>query len=299
MTLASSKRAKEKSGKTGKKCSPGEDADMGDARLMNHNRDLDKRLKLEMLAKEARGTLKLLKSRFSGSYRSGNLLVDELIPIDKTRPFWQEFLRIEELKDQRLKQLDSNYIAKNVSDGYKYSVPGTEWRDYLITEHGLSQNSVVFDYGCGGFRLGAPLIDFLHSGNYIGFDLSRFFYENGGQRYLEELGLSSKINGVVETQGRRLNKFEEYVRPDFVISMNTLMHVSDDELDTFFFNISGLASETTKILIDFLPSLFPLKKNSLTFGHRFKTLNKAMSKHGLSLVRLYGHTMLLRKDNIT
>ena len=275
------------------------DADMGDARLINHNRDLDKRLKLEMLAKEARGTLKLLKSRFSGSYRSGNLLVDELVPIDKTRPFWQEFLRIEELKDQRLKQLDSNYIAKNVSDGYKYSVPGTEWRDYLITEHGLTENSVVFDYGCGGFRLGAPLIDFLHSGNYIGFDLSRFFYENGGQRYLEELGLSSKINGVVETQGRRLNKFEEYVRPDFVISMNTLMHVSDDELDTFFFNISGLASETTKVLIDFLPSLFPLKKNSLTFGHRFKTLNKAMSKHGLSLVRLYGHTMLLRKDNIT
>lgn len=275
------------------------DADTGDARLMNHNRALDKRLKLEMLAKEARGTLKLLKSRFSGSYRSGNLLVDELIPIDKTRPFWQEFLRIEELKDQRLKQLDSNYIAKNVSDGYKYSVPGTEWRDYLIKEHGLTENSVVFDYGCGGFRLGAPLIDFLHSGNYIGFDLSCFFYENGGQRYLEELGLSSKINGVVETQGRRLNKFEEYVTPNFVISMNTLMHVSDDELDTFFFNISGLASETTKILIDFLPSLFPLKKNSLTFGHSFKTLNKAMSKHGLSLVRLYGHTMLLEKDNIT
>ena len=265
------------------------------ARISDYIRDLKRLLRIEIFIKEIKGTFKVIRSRVAGSFRQGNLDVDRSEPIDKKLPFWREFIRIEKLKDERLKELNSGYIAKNVSGGNQYSEVGLDWLRFLIKEHGLSPECKVFDYGCGGFRLGAPVINFLEAGKYTGFDITDFFFENGGRQYLENLGIGDKVGEIAVTSGTRIASKEYSNNPDMIFSMNTLMHVGRDELDTYFFNISHLASDKTKIFIDFLPALWMVRKNSLTFAYSFRCISTSMKRHGLSLVRLYGNTMLIRK----
>ena len=54
----------------------------------------------------------------------------------------------------------------------------TELLDILLT-HGLKPQHVVVDYGCGSFRLGKALIQYLEPGHYWGLDVIDEFLESG------------------------------------------------------------------------------------------------------------------------
>ncbi|WP_084960052.1 class I SAM-dependent methyltransferase [Thermoactinospora rubra] len=74
--------------------------------------------------------------------------------------------------------------------------------DYLV-EHGLKPEHRMLEIGCGNLRAGRLFIDYLHTGNYYGIDISPdILFE--AQATLERYGLAAKLPHLTPVRDLRL-----------------------------------------------------------------------------------------------
>lgn len=63
----------------------------------------------------------------------------------------------------------------------------------FLKNRGVTPDNYVLDVGCGSFRVGVHLVDYLDAGHYYGIDLSTYLMDIGYRRELGSLNLQHKL----------------------------------------------------------------------------------------------------------
>jgi cyclopropane fatty-acyl-phospholipid synthase-like methyltransferase len=124
----------------------------------------------------------------------------------------------------------------------------TELLDILLT-HGLKPEHVVVDYGCGSFRLGKALIEYLAPGNYWGLDVTDEFFSTGMELLEPELKLTKRPHAHVITSENLAVARD--ARPDFIISWHVCSKVPPARLPDYFGKITSLMGPGSLALVHF------------------------------------------------
>ena len=94
---------------------------------------------------------------------------------------------------------DEEAVGGEVAAGRHREIVGGLWDEIgtlqfeFRKEHGLTPNDYILDVGCGSFRVGVHLIDYLNPGHYYGIDMSRDLLDAGYKRELRPLDLQRKL----------------------------------------------------------------------------------------------------------
>jgi len=154
-----------------------------------------------------------------------------------------------------------DYYARSIAGllrrGYKHPAIGARARtvrepsellDILLT-HGLQPHHVVVDYGCGSFRLGKALVEYLEPGKYWGLDLVQDFLTAGveflGPRLMAEKAPHPRLitpENLVETRA---------AQPDFIVSWHVCSKVPPSRQSDYFGKIVGLMGPRSTALVHF------------------------------------------------
>jgi SAM-dependent methyltransferase len=250
------------------------------------------RLKKVMVLRELRGTLHVIRSRIRYLAKPGNLGAEEAATSDPKSSYRSFYIEVEKEKMRRLRKLRGDGIAKNVVDARVADASGQRWLEFLV-DRGLKRTDRVLEYGCGSLRLGKSVIEFLESGHYVGLDITDFFYLAGIENYLGQALLEARKPrfGVIGSEEH------ERIRRDFKFDVGfstlALMHVPPAEMDEYFRNVLGLMHADSVFYFDFQPSLFALKKNSLTWGVPFRLVRRAVDRSGGNLTHVHGNLFKL------
>jgi hypothetical protein len=202
---------------------------------------------------------------------------------------------VEKEKLRRLRKLQGDRIAKNVMDVRVADASGQRWLEFLI-KSGLKRSDRVLEYGCGSLRLGKSVIEFLEPEHYFGLDITDFFYLAGIENYLGQALLETKkpLFGVIGSDQHVRLKFD--FKFDIGFSTLALMHVPPAEIDEYFRNVLELMHPDSVFYFDFQPSLFALKKNSLTWGVPFRLVRRAASRFGGRVTHVHGNLFKLTTE---
>ncbi len=249
-------------------------------------------LKKVMVLRELRGTFHVFRSRIRYLAMPGNLGAEEAATSDAKSSYRSFYIEVEKEKMRRLRKLRGESIAKNVVDTRVADASGQRWLEFLVSS-GLKSSDRVLEYGCGSLRLGKSVIQFLEPGHYVGLDITDFFYLAGVENYLGQALLEARKPrfGVIGSEEH------ERIRCDFKFDVGfstlALMHVPPNEMDEYFRNVLGLMHADSVFFFDFQPSLFTLKKNSLTWGVPFRLVRRAAGRCGGRLVHVHGNLFKL------
>jgi SAM-dependent methyltransferase len=117
----------------------------------------------------------------------------------------------------------------------------------LVRYAGLTPESRVIDYGCGTFRVGIHMIEFLNQGHYQGLDVSRELLDVGmqmlGQELIrEKLPTAAVIDAGVIAEAIRF-------KADCVFSIAVATHVHPREAGTYFTNLQRLTAQPGAVLL--------------------------------------------------
>lgn len=97
------------------------------------------------------------------------------------------------------KYYDLGGFKKYFHPGYHRGIVGGYWDEIgklqfdFLKNRGLAPDNRILDVGCGSFRVGVHLVDFLDAGNYYGIDLSAYLINSGYKRELGPLKLRRKL----------------------------------------------------------------------------------------------------------
>lgn len=125
---------------------------------------------------------------------------------------------------------------EQIEKGAYRGVVGGNWEvtqkitiDYLI-KNGLKKENVLLDLGCGPFRNGVAIINYLESGNYYGLDVSADLVKAGYEKEIKPLGLDVKFpkKNVVTNQSFSLGKFKD-VNFDVMLAVSLFTHLPKEE----------------------------------------------------------------------
>ena len=250
------------------------------------------RLKKVMALRELRGTLHVIRSRIRYVSKPGNLGAEEAAKSNPKSSYRSFYIEVEKEKMLRLRKLWGEAVAKNVVDTGVADASGLRWLEFLV-DSGLKRSHRVLEYGCGSLRLGKSVIEFLEPERYVGLDITDFFYLAGIENYLGGVLLEAKKPwfGVIGSDEH------ERIRGDFKFDIGfstlALMHVPPAEIDEYFRNVLELMHSTSVFYFDFQPSLFVLKKNSLTWGVPFRLVSRAAGRNGGRVVHVHGNLFRL------
>ena len=241
-----------------------------------------------MFLRELRGTLHVIRSRIRYIFKPGNLGAESVAVSSPKSSYRSFYIEVEKEKMNRLQKIKGHGIAKNVMDSQVADASGQRWLDFL-KDTGLKPSDRVLEYGCGSLRLGKSVIAFLAPGKYVGLDITDFFYMVGIENYLGQALLESKkprfevIGSAGHEEIRHGYKF------DIGYSTLALMHVPPAELGEYFRNVHELMNSNSVFYFDFQPSLFVLKKNSLTWGVPFRLIESAAQRSGGKVAHVHGN----------
>jgi SAM-dependent methyltransferase len=124
----------------------------------------------------------------------------------------------------------------------------TELLDILL-RHGLQPDHVVVDYGCGSFRLGKALIEFLEPGKYWGLDVTADFLDAGMALLEPELKAAKRPNARV-IDAANLAETRQ-AAPRYIISWHVCSKVPPARLPDYFGKIVSLMSPGSIALVHF------------------------------------------------
>jgi hypothetical protein len=250
------------------------------------------RLKKVMVLRELRGTLHVIRSRIRYIFKPGNLGAEEAATSNPKASYRSFYIEVEKEKMRRLRKIRGDGIAKNVVDTRVADASGQRWLEFLVSS-GLTGSDRVLEYGCGSLRLGKSVIEFLEPGHYLGLDITDFFYLAGIKNYLGQTLLETKRPqfGVIGSEEHK--KIRADFKFDIGFSTLALMHVPPAEIDEYFRNVMELMHSDSVFYFDFQPSLFALKKNSLTWGVPFRLVRRAAGRFGGRLAHVHGNLFKL------
>ena len=250
------------------------------------------RLKKVMVLRELLGTLHIMRSRFRYLSKPGNLGAEEVAISDPKSSYRTYYIEVEKEKMRRMRKQRGEGIAKNVIDTRVADASGQSWLQFLVG-CGLKPSDRVLEYGCGSLRLGKRMIEFLEPGHYVGLDITDFFYAAGIENYLGQSTLEAKkpLFAVIDSEEhKRIGRSFKF---DVGFSTLALMHVPPAEIDEYFRNVLGLMHSKSVFYFDFQPSLFALKKNSLTWGMPFRLVRRAAGRFDGRLAHIHGNLFKL------
>ena len=147
--------------------------------IINYLRKFDW-LRNNTFQKEVFVTISIIQAIKKYKENPANLNAEETTSRDD-QDFKSFFIQVEEEKLKRVREVNMNYVAKNVGDVEKAEKSGNAWIEYLQS-NGLEKSSKVLDYGCGGLRLGKSMIEYLDPGKCTGVDITDLFLKSGGLR---------------------------------------------------------------------------------------------------------------------
>jgi cyclopropane fatty-acyl-phospholipid synthase-like methyltransferase len=124
-------------------------------------------------------------------------------------------------------KLNAEQIAKNAHRG----VVGGNWdktREITmkyLKKAGLKKSHNLLDLGCGSFRNGIAIIDYLNNANYYGQDICPDLIKAGYEKELKPLGLDAKLpkKNLASNKSFALSKFK--VKFDFVLAVSLFSHL--------------------------------------------------------------------------
>ena len=254
--------------------------------IINYLRKFDC-LRNNTFQKEFFGTIGIIQSIKKYKENPANLNAEETTSRDD-QDFKSFFIQVEEEKLKRVREVNKNYVAKNVTDVEIAGMRGNAWIEYLQS-HDLEKSSTVLDYGCGGLRLGKSMIEYLDPGKYTGVDITDLFLNSGGLTFLGEQNLVSKEPFFSVIDSPHYNTEIGLKKFDFIYSTMVVMHVPPAELESYFRKVLNHMHSKSLFFFDFQPSLFTFKKNSLTWGYSYRKIYSIIKDAGAKSEVAFGN----------
>jgi hypothetical protein len=149
----------------------------------------------------------------------------------------------------------------------------TELLDILLT-HGLKPGHVVVDYGCGSFRLGKALIQYLDPGHYWGLDVIDDFLESGMALLEPEFKAEKRPNARVINDANLAEAAR--AQPDFIISWHVCSKVPPNRLVDYFGKIVALMNPTGVALVHFPESAKRLRQSRFSWAESRQAIADAL-----------------------
>jgi hypothetical protein len=149
----------------------------------------------------------------------------------------------------------------------------TELLDILLAQ-GLEPRHVVVDYGCGSFRLGKALIQYLDPGHYWGLDVIEEFLESGMAMLEPELKAAKRPNGRVIEPGNLADAAA--ARPDYIISWHVCSKVPPSRLTDYFGKIVSLMGPASLALVHFPEAEQRLRQSRFSWAESRATIGEAL-----------------------
>ena len=148
-----------------------------------------------------------------------------------------------------------------------------EKRDFqfqFLTRNGLKPDHFLLDFGCGTLRGGIPLIEYLDTGRYFGFDVRPDVLAIGRDE-LRDAGLEHKAPALFS--GARLPSAIPAGHFDFVWAFSVLIHLSDPVLEESLADLRRVLKPDGRFYANFDPRPiadgawreFPVSRRSLEF----------------------------------
>ncbi len=151
----------------------------------------------------------------------------------------------------------------------------TELLDILLT-HGLKPGQVVVDYGCGSFRLGKALIEYLDPGCYWGLDVIDEFLESGLALLDPALKDAKRPNARVIDAASLAETAA--AKPDFVISWHVCSKVPPGRLADYFGKIVSLLGPGGVALVHFPEAARRLRQSRFSWAETRQTIAAAIAE---------------------
>jgi hypothetical protein len=151
----------------------------------------------------------------------------------------------------------------------------TELLDILLG-HGLEPGHVVVDYGCGSFRLGKALIEYLEPAHYWGLDVIDEFLESGLALLEPELKSQKRPNARVINAANLAETAA--AKPDFVISWHVCSKVPPARLADYFGKIVSLLGPTGVALVHFPEAATRRRQSRFSWAENRDAIAAALRK---------------------
>lgn len=128
---------------------------------------------------------------------------------------------------------DLERTRRHVVSGQHRALAGGFWdeignlaRDFVIAQ-GLTPSMTFLDIGCGCFRVGVHLVDYLDAGHYFGIDLSEELLSAGYEQELRPLGLDLKLprRNLLCDDEFNFTRFENAPRFDMALALSLFTHL--------------------------------------------------------------------------
>jgi len=177
-----------------------------------------------------------------------------------------------------------------------------EFQSQFLREMGLEPQHYLLDIGCGTLRGGIPLIQYLHTGHYYGFDV--------WGKLIKEARKEVNVTGLEEKAPRlfalpTISHLEVDVSFDFIWAFSVLIHISDAVLDETLYFASRHLSEsgvfyanvnTAKRKKDGTWRGFPLVARPLDFYNQACDANDLVM-HDMGSLKELGHETNRKTDD--
>src|SRR5262245_44283063 len=127
------------------------------------------------------------------------------------------------------------------------SIEGANRSFFWLLRHGIQQNDMVVDYGCGTLRIGLLLIEFLDADRYVGMDIDERII-NLGRSTIPPTLVDSKRPTLELISPESLERIAAK-GPKWVFSKGVLQHVPPQELHEYFLRLSCLIHAGATVFI--------------------------------------------------
>ncbi|WP_435333058.1 class I SAM-dependent methyltransferase [Haloarchaeobius sp. TZWWS8] len=148
-----------------------------------------------------------------------------------------------------------------------------EWqKSQLFDRIEVKPDDRVLDVGCGIFRAGLPLLEFLDEGKYYGCDISERALEAGRERL--------KNNGVNPARAGRIwqnedLRFQDVPEIDIVWSQSVVTHLPREQAREFFSSLDQLLSDDGEAWISYYRGeVHKPKFQTVNFRYTVEELNE-------------------------
>ncbi len=119
---------------------------------------------------------------------------------------------------------------------------------YIVSQ-GMRPEHCFLDVGCGALRGGWRFIDYLESGNYLGFDKEKELIKIGKKKVLTKKLLEEKSPEFVISDNFEFEGFSK--KPEYAIALSLFTHLNRDDIVTCLTNLKKFVKKDHKFFATF------------------------------------------------
>ena len=142
----------------------------------------------------------------------------------------------------------TSYLEAKIAVGGAIPVEGLTLE--MLKSHGLKTSHRFLDVGCGCFRIGESIIDYLDKNKYYGID-GRGDYIDAGLHHLDEVKLLKKEPETLVSWEFNFEDFE-VDKFDYMLAQSVITHVPEEEVVKLFRKVEQHLDKKGKAFFSFL-----------------------------------------------